>query len=532
MGCRANRTRIGTASWLCCIALLLPPLLALASNPAFAQVRGLGGVGVPGSLGGALGGVGGVGGSASGIGGGAPGAGGGGTLIGPTFNIPLGGSPPSLPGTDTITNTVPGAASTATSLPRGTTDGLTKSVGQAARPNGLPGQQRRSGVPPVGERRFVSDEVIVRLPSSLPARALDEFAQRHGLTRLESYRIDLIGITSHRWRIGGGRSVPDVIRALEAEGAVTAAQPNYKFTLAQRPTSDYRYAQYAPAKLGLPEAHRIATGDGVLIAVIDSGIDVSHPELTGSIAAQFDAVGSNEAPHSHGTGMAGAIIAHARLQGVAPSSRILAIRAFSASATSAEGTTLALLRAIDWAVANGARVINMSFVGPFDPEIALALSAARRKGVVLVAAAGNGGSKAPTAFPGSDANVIAVTATDGEDHLFNQASRGNYIAVAAPGVEILAPSARGEYQISTGTSVAAAHVSGVVALLLERNPSLAPDAVRKVLTSSARDLGPKGKDDQFGAGLVKVYRALRSLDTPVAFSPTTKANTSAMRKAE
>ena len=198
--------------------------------------------------------------------------------------------------------------------------------------------------------------------------------------------------------------------------------------------------------------------------MIDSGIDLAHPEIDGLVAASFDALNSTEPPHSHGTAMAGAIVAHARLMGVAPAARILAVRAFGATGASAEGTTLTLLRAIDWAVAHGARIINMSFAGPSDPEIAQALAAARKKGVVLVAAAGNAGAKSPPLFPASDASVIAVTATDADDKLFKLANRGKHIAVAAPGVEVLAPAPDGRYQISTGTSIAAAQVSGIAAL--------------------------------------------------------------------
>src|ERR1700719_999669 len=99
-------------------------------------------------------------------------------------------------------------------------------------------------------------------------------------------------------------------------------------------------------------------------------------------------------------------------------------------------------------------------------------------------------------------NVIAVTATDPADALFAQANRGRHIAVAAPGVEVLVPAPDGAYQFTTGTSVAASEVSGVVALLIERNAALTPAEVRKILMDTARDLGPRGRDRDFGAGLI------------------------------
>ena len=161
----------------------------------------------------------------------------------------------------------------------------------------------------------------------------------------------------------------------------------------------------------------------------------------------------------------------------------------SAHSAKSESTTLAILKGIDWAVARGARVINMSFAGPQDPEIARALAAARRKGVLLVAAAGNAGPQSPPLYPAADPNVIAVTATDADDRLLKVANRGRHIALAAPGVDIVLPATGGGYQVSSGTSVAAAHVSGIAALLLELKPGLAPDAARKILQSTAR--GPR-----------------------------------------
>jgi len=123
-------------------------------------------------------------------------------------------------------------------------------------------------------------------------------------------------------------------------------------------------AQYALAKLNVPQAHRLATGEKVLVAVIDSGIDMAHPEIEGLVADSYDPLDSAEPAHDHGTAMAGAIIAHGRLTGISPAAHILAIRAFDATGAAAEGTTLTLLRSIDWAVSHGARVINMSFAGP------------------------------------------------------------------------------------------------------------------------------------------------------------------------
>ena len=155
----------------------------------------------------------------------------------------------------------------------------------------------------------------------------------------------------------------------------------------------------------------------------------------------------------------------------------------------------------------------MSFAGPYDPMLQLAIKNAREKGVVLIAAAGNSGPQSPPLYPAADPNVIAVTATDQDDKLFTQANQGPHVAVAAPGVDILEPAPNGTYQVTTGTSVAAAHVSGVVALLLERNPALDPADVHELLTlSAARNAGSTGRDDKLGWGVVDPSQALLDLD--------------------
>jgi hypothetical protein len=395
-------------------------------------------------------------------------------------------------------------------------------------------RRTQSGVPAANERRYVPDEVVIQLASSVSPQTIDALAQRHNLDRVESLALPS-GTTFHRWKILGQRSVPTVIRALETERLAMWVQPNYLFMLQQatepvavtpeaatpeaappeQGASPGDLEQYAVAKLRLPQAHALAKGDKILIAVIDSAIDTSHPELAGMVVNSHDALGTNEKPHSHGTAIAGAIVANAKLMGAAPRARILGITAFSAAATSAEGTTFAIVKGVEWALSQGARVINMSFAGPRDPALERRIAEARQQGVILVAAAGNAGPKSPPLFPAADPNVIAVTATDVDDKLFQGANRGKHIAVAAPGVDILLPAPDAAYQMTSGTSFAAAEVSGIVALMLERQPNVSPDGVRRALTTTAQDLGPRGFDPQFGAGLVDAYRAVISLAPPV-----------------
>lgn len=384
---------------------------------------------------------------------------------------------------------------------------------KAPEPSRKTTQRGSSGTPPANERRFIPNEVVIEVDGRPSTQAVDALARRHRLTRVESQAFELTGTTMFRWTIPDGRSVRQVIRGLEADRSVRSVQPNYQYQLQQgasaQPYGDP--AQYALGKLRLVEAHNVTKGDRILVAVIDSGIDASHPELAGVIADSLDTVGGGE-PHTHGTGIAGTIAAHSRLMGVAPRAKVLAVRAFDPSGSGAQGTTFSILKGLEWSVTKGARIINMSFAGPKDPALGRAMAAAHKKGVALIAAAGNAGPKSPPLYPAADTNAIAVTATDAEDKLFQASNRGNHVAVSAPGVDILVPSPGAAYQVTSGTSFAAAHISGVAALILERNPGLSPDGLRRVLLSSAKDLGPKGRDKDFGVGLADAYRAVLSAE--------------------
>jgi len=436
-----------------------------------------------------------------------------GRILDPNLNVPL----PTSPVTAPLNNPLGTVPSLGSDLPAGLSPDLkdlSKNVRetiQQARNSARP-VRRGFVLPTADERRFVINEVVLDVPN-IPGATLETIARRHRLTLIGSRTLALTGHTIYRWRIDDGRSVADVIRALSAEQRISAAQPNFTFTLQEESksaTGEGEPAQYAAAKLHLAEAHRLANGDNVLVAVIDSGIDASHPELAGIVAGSYDAIPGDTRPHPHGTAVAGAIGAHGKLIGVAPRVRLLAIRAFGAGVEQ-EGTTFGIIEGLDWAVAHGARVVNMSFAGPADPALQEALAKARKKGLVLIAAAGNAGPKSPPAYPGADPNVIAVTATDRDDRLFARANRGSYIALAAPGVDILTPAPNGAMQLATGTSIAAAHVSGIAALLLERKPSLRPDELRKILLTSAKHMGEKPRDNDFGAGLADALDALSAL---------------------
>jgi hypothetical protein len=364
----------------------------------------------------------------------------------------------------------------------------------------------------------VGNEIVGEFNEALSDAQADALARRHRLTRVESQIFPLIGSTFALFRINDRRTVQTVSRELATDNNFRSFQPNFRYFVQEQNAelTEGDPAQYANAKLHLPQAHTLAHGANVTVAVIDSGVDLKHPEFADALMTPFDALGSKEGPHLHGTGVAGAIVSHGRLMGCAPAARILAIRAFGAAAKGAESTSFVILKALDYAAAHGAQIVNMSFAGPKDAVIERGIAALAAKGIVMVAAAGNAGPKSPPLYPAANTNVIAVSATDAQDRLFAASNRGGYIAVAAPGVEIFLPAPDEKYQMISGTSFSAAYISGLAALMLERNPALKPDEVRTILTTTARDLGPPGRDDLFGAGEADAFAAVSAVSNSIA----------------
>jgi subtilisin family serine protease len=387
-----------------------------------------------------------------------------------------------------------------------------------------------SGVPPKDEHRYVPDEVLFELRAGDPPQAADAIARRQQLQRLASLPLDLIGTTLYWYKIKDKRSVPAVVRALERYPQIAAAQPNYLYRLLQGQNGRLTEDQYAGGKMHLPEAHTISNGKKTLVAVIDSGIDKTHPEILGTITESYDAIngekgekalhGTEAAGMVHGTEVAGIIASHAELTGVAPQAHILAVRAFAkrGGTTPVSGSTVYLAVGINWAVKHDAHVVNMSFGGPRDNLVSRELAEGARRNVIFIAAVGNEGKAAKPSYPAAYNEVIAVTATDREDAVFKDASHCTTTCVAAPGVDIVAAAPdgtpAGTYKHDSGTSMAAAQVSGVVALLLDAKPDLDPKKVRDLLVKTAKHLTPADPDENSVAGIVDAYATLEAAAAP------------------
>ncbi|MEO1543245.1 MAG: S8 family serine peptidase [Pseudomonadota bacterium] len=367
------------------------------------------------------------------------------------------------------------------------------------------------------------DEIVVRIVQEPQFGNAAALARQYRLEQLNGSSNQLLGARIQRYRITDSRSVDDVLLEMIADSRVAAVQPNYLYRLrgeGKASSSDMIGMQYALDKLRLSDAHALATGVETKVAVIDSKIDGAHPELDGSIARTFNAIGEQvngkpidvDKADAHGTAIAGIIASRKQLKGVAPATRLLAANAFfREDGKGPLTTTFILLKALDWAHANEARIFNLSFAGPKDEAVAEVMDKIHESGGVLIAAAGNKGPEGPAAYPAAYRNVIAITASDSADKIYESANHGDYVAVAAPGVGILAPAPDGGYDYKTGTSFATAHVSGLVALMLEKDATVSTDKIRQALMQGAVDLGPTGRDDTFGAGRVDAVRAIEAI---------------------
>lgn len=367
-------------------------------------------------------------------------------------------------------------------------------------------------LPAIVTGRFRPRQVVALLQLGATIDTARALAQDFGLQLEVFVPSRLLQTPLVRFRIADARSESAVAAALRADPRVRASQRNFIYVPAAdqlAPTA--RPPQYSLDIIGAELAQSKAHGEHrPVVAIIDTGIDASHADLMGSVQDRFNAADDGTWDvGTHGTGIAGIVAAHRNLLGVAPDAILLSIRAMPAkSGHVGEATSEALVRGLDWAVERQADVINMSLAGPVDPITDAAVAEAVATGHIIVAAAGNGGPDAPPAHPAAINGVIAVTATDQADRLYSNANHGAYISLAAPGVDILSVALGNSYSLVTGTSLAAAHVTGVIALLRSIDPDLTPAAVLDLLRHSAKDLGQPGADESFGAGRVDAAAAV------------------------
>ena len=277
--------------------------------------------------------------------------------------------------------------------------------------------------------------------------------------------------------------------------------------------------QWGLTAIGAPSVWSVTRGAGITVAVIDSGSG-PHPDLDANLDAgrtmfgSIDSVGVLDIDNAgHGSHVAGIIAAVANNaiggSGVAPQSRILPIRVLDAQGS---GDSKDVSKAVRYAVDSGTKVINLSLGGATEStSLTAAIQYAVDRNVLVVAAAGNGAADSPPKWPAASDLALAVTAVDRTNSVTSFDQRGDYIDLAAPGASILS-TASNDYKIQSGTSMAAAFVTGAAALLFAAQPSITAAQVRDVLQRTATDIGAPGRDTTFGYGLINLVAAFAELD--------------------
>lgn len=396
-------------------------------------------------------------------------------------------------------------AGTGTAAPGGGESGATDAGMPAAvaapPPAGGGGSQRSGdGEPP---------RVMVTLaPAPLPIwnQITLDLERTYRLRTLFAWSMQSLGERCIVFEAPRDRPVEGLLRRLASDPRVELAQPLQRFTTQDSHAIARQVPlQHSAQALRLAQAHHWATGRGVRIAVIDTGVDVDHPELRGRIAKVGNFV-ERTAPgvagadgdrsfnsDIHGTAVAGVIAAALNsaigLVGVAPQAQVFALKACwqeRPGAREAVCDSYTLAKAIDFAISQGAQVLNFSLAGPPDPLLSKLVATALARGVVVVAA---DGPDAARSFPATQPGVLAVAGSDdlqgGMRFPMRRLAAGT---LAAPGVDILTTVPHGHYDFFSGSSFAAAQVSGVVALLLEREPRLTPPQLAALFHRTAHPI--------------------------------------------
>ncbi len=348
----------------------------------------------------------------------------------------------------------------------------------------------------------------------------------------ETSVVNLKSKTGLDYTLRATSSDPDFIAVLVDEKISLIDEPIVDAASIPVPTTSYTQWNYTALRLA--EIHNSFTGTNVKVAVIDSGVDRENPELNGGqVLDGCDWVTSPTNvcrgtgvldENGHGTHVAGIIAAKNDgfgVTGVAPGATILPLRVLGADGS---GWLSDIAAAIDYAVANGAKVINLSLGGTLDYSlIRISVEQAVASGVTVVAAAGNGGSGAAASYPAAYPGAIAVAATTESNLIATYSNSGNYIDVAAPGSAILSswPTGTGYARLS-GTSMASPHVAALAALIIQRNTATAistsPAAIRTAIESVAVKSNSDYSVSRYGLGVINPFESL-GCATPVCATP-------------
>lgn len=353
---------------------------------------------------------------------------------------------------------------------------------------------------------FVAGQILVMPRAGLGDAALAGILEEHGGGKGR--------------RIGASALRIVVLPAGNEQAAVArlARHPHIKFAELDRriapgfaSNDPYFGSQWHLAHIGASTAWDSARGDGVTIAILDTGVDAAHPDLAPRMVPGWNVYANNADTadvHGHGTQVAGSAAAvlgnGIGVAGVAGNARIMPIRI---SAADGSATYSAMAQGLTWAADRGARVANISYVAAGSASVNSAAGYMKSKGGLIVTSAGNYGVDANIA---PTTALIPVSATDGGDARTGWSSFGSFVALAAPGAGIYTTTAGGGYAAVSGTSFSSPITAGVVALMMSANPALSSSAIESLLYSTALDLGAAGRDPYFGHGRVDAAAAVHS----------------------
>lgn len=342
--------------------------------------------------------------------------------------------------------------------------------------------------------QFEPGELVVINP---PKNFVSSIASM-GFKILEALRLEGFGLVLYRLEVPKGMTVPAARKIVAVLYPGAAVDANHRYE-AQARSFDARTA------IGWPPA-TATCGIGVRLGMIDSGVDVSHPALKGQRVEfrSFHRKDRRPGPSVHGTAVATILVGRPEWGGLLPGATLKAASMFETDKNGQKvGTVIGLLKALNWLAKAKLHVINLSIAGADNRALRMVFKQAKKKGMVLVAAAGNWGRADRPAYPAAYKHVVAVTAVNIKKRIYSKANSGDYIDFSAPGVRIKT-AVPGGVKAMTGTSFASPYIAAIMALEVKEGASPRVLTLKKRLRVSIDDLGIPGKDKVFGYGFVNL----------------------------
>ena len=334
-------------------------------------------------------------------------------------------------------------------------------------------------------------------------------------------------INTHIIELPAGADEVAIMRTLKKDNRLKYVELDMVVNHAASITDPYYSYSWALPKIQAPSSWDSVNGSGVTIAILDSGIDATHPDLAPNIVPGWNFYDNNSNTSDvtgHGTKVAGTAAMPANNSngsaGIAWGAKIMPVRIGSPDGFT---TWSIVAQGINWAADNGARVANISFDNlSGSSTVQSAAQYMRSKGGVVVVAAGNSGGLVDIA---ANDSMLSVAATDSNDLRASFSSYGAYIDISAPGVDIFAPSMGGGYSMNWGTSFASPIVAATAALMISANNNISPADIDQILKSTALDLGAAGYDIYYGAGRVDAAKAVAAAQSTIKLNLDTQAPT-------